>query len=151
MNLLVHWFIYLLFIHSFIHSFIHLFIYSFIILSIYSCIYKNCFVPHKIPHKIPYSYLISWCGYFVEIQSFSRVSGNSPENLPKLFFCTKFRHQEIRRNFGIRALTSHIQVSSGVYILFATTVATHQRLFTKYGKYFNLILISFSKNFETHV
>ena len=147
MNLLVHWFIYLLFIHSFIHSFI----YSFIHLFIHYFIYLFMYLQNSAPHKIPYSYLISWCGYFVEIQSFSRVSGNSPENLPKLFFCTKFRHQEIRRNFGIRALTSHIQVSSGVYLLFATTVATHQRLFTKYGKYFNLILISFSKNFETHV
>ena len=45
--------------------------------------------------------LISWCGNFVEMHSFRRVSGDSPETLRKLYLSTKFPHQEIRLNCSI--------------------------------------------------
>ena len=39
---------------------------------------------------------ISWCGNFVERQSFRVVLDNLPETIRKLCFSAKFPHQEIR-------------------------------------------------------
>ena len=44
--------------------------------------------------KIPQFHLISWSGNFAERHRFC----DSPETLRKLYFSTKFPHQEIRRN-----------------------------------------------------
>ena len=46
--------------------------------------------------KIRQFHLISWCGNFVERQSFRTNSGESPETMRKLCLSTKFPHQEIR-------------------------------------------------------
>ena len=40
-------------------------------------------------------HLISWCGKFVEINSFCRISSDPPETLRKLCIFTKFSHDEI--------------------------------------------------------
>ena len=59
-----------------------------------------CFVGLTL-RKIPWFHLISWCGNFVERNSFRIVSGDSPETMWKLCLSTKFSHQEIRWNYGI--------------------------------------------------
>ena len=51
--------------------------------------------------KLPQFHLISWCGNFVERNSFRIVSGDSPEATRKLFLSTKLPHLEIRWNYGI--------------------------------------------------
>ena len=45
--------------------------------------------------------VISWCGNFVERDSFRKVSDDSPETMRKLCLFTKFPHHEIRWNYGI--------------------------------------------------
>ena len=55
-------------------------------------------------HKIPGFHLISWCGSFMERHSFRRVSGHSANTLRKLWFSTKFPHQEIRLNITFYAV-----------------------------------------------
>ena len=60
--------------------------------------------------------LISWCGNFVEKQSFRMIS-DSPKIMSKLCLSTKFPHQDIRWNYGIFR-------SEGLYV---------QRIFSQYS------------------
>ena len=65
--------------------------------------------------KIPKFRLISWCGYFVETQTFRKVSGESPETLRKLRFSIKFPHQETTWSFGILH-SVHLRCLAGFWI-----------------------------------
>ena len=56
--------------------------------------------PERPLRKIPKFHLISWCGNFVERQSFHIASGESLETMRKLYLSTKFPHQDIRWNYG---------------------------------------------------
>ena len=58
--------------------------------------HRHLFLSKTTLCEIPKFHLISWCENFVEAHSFRRVSGDSPETLQKLYFSTKFSHQESR-------------------------------------------------------
>ena len=51
--------------------------------------------------KMPKFHLISWCGNFVERQSFHTFSSESPKTIRKLCLSTKFPNLEITWDYGI--------------------------------------------------
>ena len=77
-------------------------------------------------HNLLTSHLISWCGNFVEMHIFYRVSGEFPETMRKLCVSTKFRHQEIRWNCVILCCVCCSEILEAYHIILLRTTLNEQ-------------------------